>query len=285
MVSIFVDSLCGVPENRIKKMYGDTVKVLPYLFTIKKRGEEEAREVLTSEMSAKEVWVRKGQGEDIKTSRPALNVWQSMIKAEFERGYDVLYIGSTSKMTGALQSVKVIGNLLKKDFLDRTLEVMDTGYAAIYQEELLLSLIGCINKMDTLKKAITDSIPHIEARVSTVSLKSFTDNNRLDLNNLKFKFPVIKMKDGLVEVDKEFDSQKEAIDYIMSLIPRPDNGIQNVTVSCAPDVFSTPEIEKEYFENEIFKDFGCKVEATVGEINSCMLTYLGEHSIGFAWRV
>lgn len=285
MVSIFVDSLCGVPENRIKKLYGDTVKVLPYLFTIKKKGEEEAKEVLTSEMSAEEVWVRKGQGEDIKTSRPALNVWQDMIRTEFEKGYDVLYIGSTSKMTGALQSVKVIGNLLKKDFPDRILEVMDTGYAAIYQEELLLSLIGYINKMDTFKKAITDNIPHIEARISTVSLKTFVDNNRVDPSNLKFKFPVIKMKDGLVEVDKEFDFQKEAIDYIVSLIPSLDSGIQNVTVSCAPDVFSTPELEKEYFENEVFKDFGCKVEASVGKINSCMLTYLGEHSIGFAWRV
>ena len=285
MVSIFVDSLCGVPENRIKKMYGDTVKVLPYLFTIKKRGEEEAREVLTSEMSAKEVWVRKGQGEDIKTSRPALNVWQDMIKAEFKRGYDVLYIGSTSKMTGALQSVKVIGNLLKKDFPNNILETIDTGYATVYQEEVLLSLIGLVNKMDFFKNAVVNIIPHVEARVSLTSLKTFVDNNRIDPNNLKYKFPVIKMKDGLVEVDKEFDSQKEAIDYIVSLIPRPDNGIQNVTVSCAPDVFSAPEIEKEYFENEVFKDFGCKVEATVGEINSCMLTYLGEHSIGFAWSV
>lgn len=285
MVSIFVDSLCGVPESRIKSIFGDSVKVLPYLFTIRKKGEEKEREVLTSKMSAKEIWVRKGQGEDIKTSRPPLNVWQDMIRAEFEKGYDALYIASTSKMTGAFQAVKVISNLLKKDFPDRVLEMIDTGYATVYQEELLLSLIGCVNEMNTLKDVIVNNTSHIEARVSTVSLKTFVDNNRLDPSNLKFKFPVIKMENGFVEVEKEFDTQKEAIDYIVSLIPRTENNIQNVTISCAPDLFSTPELEKEYFENEVFKDSGGKLEATAGEINSCMLTYLGEHSIGFAWRV
>lgn len=285
MVSIFVDSLCGVPESRIKSMFGDTVKVLPYLFTIKKREDAEEREVLTSRMSAKEVWVRKDRGEIIKTSRPALNIWQDMIRAELEKDHDVLYIASTSKMTGAFQAVKVIGNLLKRDFPHRALEMIDTEYATLYLEELLFSLIGCPNEMSSLKEIITDNIPHVEARISTTSLKTFVDNNRLDSDNLRFKFPVIKMRHGLVEVDREFNTQKEAINYIVGLIPRPENKTQNITVNCAPDLFSTPELEKTYFENEVFNDFGGNLEVNVGEINSCMLTYLGEHSIGFAWRV
>ena len=270
MVSIFIDSLSGIVEERCKNFYGtgEEIRVFPYLFNI------EGKEVLTSEVSAREIMIMKGKGVDVKTSRPALNVWKEMIIEEYEKGKDVLYIASTSKMTGALQAVKVIGNLLKNDYPDRTLEIIDTGFTTIYVEAILYSLIGVPNKMENLIEAVKKSISSAHAKIALTSTKTIVDNNRFE--QISFKFPVIDMKDGVVIIDREFDTQKEAVEYIKSLM-----SLSKAHPNFLLSTFS-PDFNKEDV-SEVLKDLPYDIELQANEMNSCMLTYLGEHSIGYAW--
>lgn len=116
MTQIYVDALADLSES-----YKD-IKVLPYLFDI------EGKKYLTSELSSEDIYNYMSKGIYPKTSRPNLGIWSDMIEEDLKAGKDILYIGSTSKMSGSLSSINVIKNLMKDKYPNRKIEIIDTNH-------------------------------------------------------------------------------------------------------------------------------------------------------------
>ena len=246
MVQIYVDALADLSES-----YKD-VKVLPYLFDI------EGKKYLTSELSPEDIYNYLSKGIYPKTSRPSLGIWSDMIEEDLKQGNDILYIGSTSKMTGALSSINVIKNLMKDKYPDRTIETIDTCHTA-----------GTIN-------LITKDILNNRFNSNNYNFWGIVKNTHTFYNNNRFMkdidyISVIKMENGVAIFDSSYSSYEEAIDYIKNQILNP----YSVDIEYSYDMKNNDMIYniKNYYlgSND---SIGCHM------INSCMYSYLGLGTIG-----
>lgn len=246
MVQIYVDALADLSES-----YKD-VKVLPYLFDI------EGKKYLTSELNSEDIYNYLFKGIYPKTSRPSLGIWSDMIEEDLKAGKDILYIGSTSKMTGALSSINVIKNLMKDKYPDRTIETIDTCHTA-----------GTINLIikDMLNNKFNSNNYNFWGIVKNTH--TFYNNNRFmqDINNIS----VIKMENGVAIFDSSYSSYEEAINYIKKQTPH----------FCSVDI----EYSYDMKNNDMILDIknyylSSKDSITCHILNPCMYSYLGLGTIG-----
>lgn len=267
MIQIFVDALCDISLEKQREL---DIGVLPYLFEI------EGKEYLTSEVDSKQITSFLQKGIKVKTARPALNIWKEMIKKHLDRGEDIFYIASTSKMTGALASFNVLSNLFKKDYPNRKLEVFDTllastAPACITEDIVSQGDLTSLEKLSFKVKCLSNST---FCRGSLKDTSIFVGNNRL--SEISKRIPVIVMKEGLVHIDKEFDSKEESLNYIWDEIIH--KKIKRLNISYSPDV------EEAYIYNFLkSRGFDFDIPHSISQMNSCMLSYLGLSSISISY--
>lgn len=267
MIKIFVDALCDISSEQQKEL---NLEVLPYLFEI------EGKEYLTSEIESKQIDSLLQKSIKVKTSRPALSIWTEMIRKCFEEGNDIFYIASTSKMTGALSSIKVTANLLRKNFPDRRLEAFDTLLTANAQTCLIQELLSTPrNTIEDLISGIQKLMGKTFYRGSLHSTATLIGNNRFE--EASTKIPVILMRDGLVYIDKEFLNKEESLNYIIREME--SRKLRRFNITYSSDV-GYPRVENLL---KLLKDKNFNVPCTVAEMNACMFSYLGLDTISISW--
>lgn len=263
-IKIFVDALCDLSKKEREDL---DIQVFPYLFEI------EGKEYLTSEVDSEQIKNYLQMGIKVKTSRPALNVWNDLIQKTFEDGNDIFYVASTSKMTGALASINVAYNLFRAKFPERRMEAVDTLLTANAQACLITELVN--SHIDTFEGLIEKTKQLSEKTFYSGSLHdtdTFIGNNRLEEKSINV--PVIIMQNGLVSIDKEFKTKKESLDYIWNKFELHKVKRLNITYSCDID-YSVVE--------SYLKDKKVSIPYTVNIMESCMYSYLGLDSISISW--
>ena len=248
MIQIYVDALADLSES-----YKD-VKVLPYLFDI------DGKKYLTSELSSEDIYNYLSKGIYPKTSRPSLGIWSDMIEEDLKQGNNILYIGSTSKMTGALSSINVIKNLMKNKYPDRNIETIDTCHTSSTIDLILYNVIENLN---------LDKIKHFALLKDT---NTFVNNNRFNekVNNIS----LIKMQDGMVCLDSYYDNYNEAFEFLKS---KSTNNEYKVNICFSYDMKNNDLINqiKNFYlsHNSYVKQY---------ELSPCMYSYFGLGSIGIS---
>lgn len=263
-IKIFVDALCDLSEKQRKEF---SIQVFPYLFEI------EGKEYLTSEVSSEQIKEYLQKGIKVKTSRPALNVWNSLIQKTFEDGDDIFYVASTSKMTGALASIKVAYNIFKTKFPERRIETVDTLLTANAQACLVIELANSHldNFEDLIEKTKKLSKKTI-CRGSLYSTSTFIGNNRLEEKSIDM--PVIIMREGLIYIDKEFPSKKDALDYIWNQIDF--QKVKRINITYSIDI-PVSKIQSYLNGKNITTPYTLEV------MESCMFSYLGLDTVCISW--
>lgn len=246
MIQIYVDSLADLSES-----YKD-IKVFPYLFDI------EGKKCLTSELSSEDIYNYLSKGIYPKTSRPSLGIWSDMIEEDLKQGNDILYIGSTSKMTGALSSINTIKNLMKNKYPNRNIETINTYHTS-----------GTLNLIikDVLNNRFNTNNYHFWSIVKNTH--TFYNNNRFmqDIDSIS----VLKMENGVAIFDSSYNSYEEAIDYIK----------KQTLHSCSVDIEYSYDMKNNDIINNLKNYYlSRKYPITYHIINPCMYSYLGPGSIG-----
>lgn len=246
MTQIYVDALADLSES-----YKD-IKVLPYLFDI------EGKKYLTSELSSEDIYNYMSKGIYPKTSRPNLGIWSDMIEEDLKAGKDILYIGSTSKMTGALSSINVIKNLMKNKYPNRNVETIDTCHTSSTIDLILRSNIEEFNPNKFIHFALLKDT------------NTFVNNNRFnkEVNNIS----LIKMQNGIVCLDSYYNSYNEAFESIKS---------KSTSNEYIVNICYSYDMKNNDLINQI-KNFYLSHNPHVKqyELSPCMYSYFGLGSIG-----
>lgn len=245
MTQIYVDSLADLSS------YKD-IKVFPYLFDI------EGKKYLTSELSSEDIYNYLSKGIYPKTSRPSLGIWSDMIEEDLKKGNDILYIGSTSKMTGALSSINVIKNLMKNKYPNRKIDSIDTNHISGNIDLIINDILLNIFNPDNFKQ-------YYILKDTNTAFK----NNRLpnEVNDIS----LTKTINGVVT----FDSSYKSYDDLFSFIKKESSNNEKFVNICY-----SYDMKNSSLVNEI-KDFYLSHNSNINiyMMSSCMYSYAGLGSI------
>lgn len=260
MIQLIVDALCDISKEEMERM--DVIQ-LPYVFTIN------GVEYLSTEVSMDEILDYIEKGIEIQTSRPSLGIWSDILEKPLSEGKDILYIASTGKMTGALNSYKVICNLKKSTYSNK-MKYVDTTLIS-YMAELML------------ERAFEMIDRPIEEIVSTIKRESFKCNGfyllestEFLINNRRFdkyvnNYPIIIGKEGLIEVSSINGDKKTGLRSISKSI--------NLIDHSKAYIVHTSDVLSE--DIEFLKDSTGITETR--QINNVLYTYVGPHTIGVCY--
>ena len=125
---IATDSCCNLPEDIIDDL---DLTIFPLVFMI---GEEQHQSYLKGEVTdLQQFYTHMREGKVFTTSLPNLKDAEAELKAIFESGNDVLYLGFSSALSGTYEAINLLGNDLVKSYPDRTFIAIDTLAASLGQ--------------------------------------------------------------------------------------------------------------------------------------------------------
>ena len=138
---IVTDSCCNLPEDIIDDL---DLTIFPLVFMI---GEEQHQSYLKGEVTdLQQFYTHMREGKVFTTSLPNLKDAEADLKAIFESGNDVLYLGFSSALSGTYEAINLLGNDLVKNYPDRTFIAIDTLAASLGQGLLVTTLRRCAQK-------------------------------------------------------------------------------------------------------------------------------------------
>ena len=125
---IVTDSCCNLPEDIIDDL---DLTTFPLVFMI---GEEQHQSYLKGEVTdLQQFYTHMREGKVFTTSLPNLKDAEADLKAIFESGNDVLYLGFSSALSGTYEAINLLGSALVKKYPDRTFIAIDTLAASLGQ--------------------------------------------------------------------------------------------------------------------------------------------------------
>ena len=125
---IVTDSCCNLPEDIIDDL---DLTIFPLVFMI---GEEQHQSYLKGEVTdLQQFYTHMREGKVFTTSLPNFKDAEADLKAIFESGNDVLYLGFSSALSGTYEAINLLGNDLVKNYPDRTFIAIDTLAASLGQ--------------------------------------------------------------------------------------------------------------------------------------------------------
>lgn len=125
---IATDSCCNLPEDIIDDL---DLTIFPLVFMI---GEEQHQSYLKGEVTdLQQFYTHMREGKVFTTSLPNLKDAEAELKAIFESGNDVLYLGFSSALSGTHEAINLLGNDLVKNYPERTFIAIDTLAASLGQ--------------------------------------------------------------------------------------------------------------------------------------------------------
>lgn len=138
---IATDSCCNLPEDIIDDL---DLTIFPLVFMI---GEEQHQSYLKGEVTdLQQFYTHMREGKVFTTSLPNLKDAEAELKAIFESGNDVLYLGFSSALSGTYEAINLLGNDLVKNYPERTFIAIDTLAASLGQGLWSTTLRRCAQK-------------------------------------------------------------------------------------------------------------------------------------------
>lgn len=126
MVSIITDTTASIPEKLIQEL---GIEIVPYYVH---RGLETLRDMVDVKPGEFAEWL-KGATKLPTTSNPAPGDYLTSLRRLAERGKEIVVLTMTSKGSGAYQSCLAAVDLLREQFPDVRVEVVDTLQVAMSQ--------------------------------------------------------------------------------------------------------------------------------------------------------
>lgn len=118
---ILTDSGCNLPETMVDE-FG--IEILPLTFMVD--GVEHQSYLKGKTTDLKSFYTMMREGKVITTSLPNLDNAEKLMRSQLEEGYDILYLGFSSGLSGTYAAVRLLMDQLAAEFPDRKLMAVDT---------------------------------------------------------------------------------------------------------------------------------------------------------------
>lgn len=217
---ILSDSACDLPADLLQKYHIDLV---PFYITLNngdylKENVELSHESFFSELSKSDT--------TIKTSLPAINDYVTAFEKHLKEGNNILCFCISSTLSGSYQSAVNAAEILKEDYPNNDIIIIDSMLATILQGFLVVQAAQMLDeglniseihekllrlRSETQVAFTLDSLDHLQrgGRIGKASALIGT------LLNIK---PILTLTDGIITPLEKVRGRKKALNRISSII-------------------------------------------------------------------
>lgn len=280
---ILSDSSCDLPD-KLKQHYN--IDIVPFYVSFDSKNYLKENIDITVD----EFYLKLKAFNDVpKTSLPGIQDYINAFKPYLDNGQDILCICLTSKFSGSYQSALNASNILKEDYSDRKIIIIDSMQVTAGQGLLVIEAADVKNKGFDIEKTASylndiklsskivftaDSLSYLQkgGRIGKVASIAGT------LLNIK---PIIHVSDGeLIPVSKVRGRKKalfEIINYVSENIGK-DSDKYKIAVlgaDCNEDT--------EYIKDTLEQNFGINVELPIFDVGVTIGSHIGPSATGIAF--
>ena len=237
MIKIFADPCCNFSGQQLRNL---GVELLPYYV---KYGDKRYLITTDYDQYTPDEQFKMLAETGLSFERPNLGEWLDLIESWLSKGYDILYIAMTQKITGSGATLAIIQEELSQKY-SQQIVTYDTkccswGTAYMLQSACILNELG--RSIEQIIQELDNIRPRIQNWYLPENGKSWKQAKRGDVDTLENEtvFTLLTCDiNGIFRPEGEFKNRKDGIDYIK------DN-FQNseIYLSFTDDV---PEYEKDY---------------------------------------
>ncbi|MBQ3061861.1 MAG: DegV family protein [Lachnospiraceae bacterium] len=219
-VKLISDSTCDMPKELLKQ-YG--VSIIPLSIVLGEKPYKDGIEVVPEDIFE---WVDEN-GITPKTSAPSIVDAVEVLKPYFDEGYEVIYMGISSKMSTTLNVIKIAAAEL--DAEDR-LHAIDAKNLSTGISILLCKAAKMIEKgMETsdIVKTLEEYVPKIRSSFVINSVLYLHKGGRCSAATALFASalnikPMIVVTDGAMDSDKKYRGKMNSVvdKYLSDVMPK-----------------------------------------------------------------
>ena len=285
---IATDSCCNLPEVIINEL---DLTVFPLIFMI---DDDQHQSYLKGQVTdLQQFYTHMREGKVFTTSLPNLDEVSTELKALFEAGEDVLYLGFSSALSGTFQAVSLLGSELVEQYPGRKFVAIDT-LAASLGEGLLVYYAAKMQQegkiLEETAQWVEDNLLHMCHWFTVDDLMFLYRGGRVSrtaafagsLLNIK---PVLHVDDEgrLIPMEKT-RGRKKSIQHLFNHLkethfsPLSDQVLAISHGDCLDDALTLKEmIEKEYGSQEFIINYVDPVIGAHSGPGTLALFFLGAH--------
>lgn len=276
---IICDSSSDLPEN-LKNKY-DIITVPFYISFDSNNYYKENMDISVTEFYEK----LKSINNLPKTSTPSVYDYENIFRKYLEADKDILCICLTSKFSGSYQSALTAANILKDEYKDKKIFILDSfqataGEGLIVLEAAKMRESGlCIEEVykntDTLKKSsflvcTVDSLEYLQKGGRIGKVSSITGN----LLNIK---PIISLEEGELLPYTKVRGRKKALNELVNIII---NFTKNDTDNFEYAVLKADCYEDSEYIKALLIQNNINVTLPVFDVGSTITAHIGPSAIG-----
>lgn len=232
---LITDGGCDFTEREIQQY---NIDVVPFYVTF----DQETHLKEGIDITKEEYFKRLKAEKDLypKTSQPSLQDYVDMYKPHLEAGKNIISLTISSKLSGTYNSASLAANMLKEEYPNRTIIVIDSLNASVGQGLVLRELIKMRDKGFSIIKAAKTAekiIETVRIYFTLESLEYLRRGGRVGpttalVGGILGLRPVLHLIDGAVEQLESVRGNKKVLQLIgEGLVDALKDDIQNVNIS------------------------------------------------------
>ena len=216
-IKIVTDSTSDLPEEIIKKY---DIEVLPLLINF---GEETYKDIV--DIKLHELLIKMEQSDEFPgTAQVSPQRFLECYKSYIEKGYQIVSIHISSKMSGTYQSACVAKEMLETDdiiVIDSLNVTSGLGLLVLKAAKLKEAGFG----VREIESEIKELIPHIKSVLAFESLDNLVKGGRLSktagiIGNILGIKPILAVENGEIGVVDKVRGSKKSIRFILDYIDK-----------------------------------------------------------------
>lgn len=273
MMKIYVDAGIDLSLDRLKEL---NIGILYHSVVVD--GEEKCSRIDLSHTEKLEYYNLVNK-KIVKTSRPPLGETKAILEDEMKNGNDIVCLTMSSSLSGMYSTCSTISNILKMEYPNRTLTVIDTKAVGMEYGLLVLDFIECMSKGMDIDVIIRRLNRYLEEKrtgfiVALNTTNNFTSNGRL--TGATDNYNIVESLNGTMTTVASYPTYEEAIGQLERKYN--EVNLDNSRI-CIMNTCISNNARK------LLDSFLEKCSDYEDSINPNMLvsTCIGADSIGFCW--
>ena len=276
MFQIISDSGCDFSKSEAKKF---NVDIMPFYVTLD--GKTHLREGI--DISKKEYFNRLREDKTLfpKTAQPSPQDYIDIYSPHLKAGRDIISLTISSKLSGTFNSATIAADMLKDDFPDRTIMVIDSSSAAVGQGLILKEIVKMRDKGYSINKTVKLAekvIKSTQIYFTLDSLEYLKRGGRVGpttalVGGILGLRPVLHIVDGAVEQLDSVRGKKKVLHLIEEgVVSALKDDIQNVNI-CVGHILS--EDDANTIKSNLETSLETKISSPVTEVGVTIGTHAG----------
>lgn len=239
-----------------------------------------------NEIDPKTIYDAMRNGKSPKTSQPAPEAFKSIFTEYAEKNEPLVYVSFSSELSGTYQSAKIMEEIVKADYPDAPIHIVDSkcasiGYGLVVLHVAKLAKDGAT--VDEIVEAAKYQAEHMEHIFTVDDLEYLYRGGRVSKTSafvgglLKIK-PILNVSDGKLVPIEKIRGSKKVLGRMVELMDERGTDFKNQTIGiCHGDDFERATVLAEMIEEKYGVD---KNDIVIEMIGAVIGAHVGPGTLG-----